>query len=184
MLFYLRNQRANTEGSPIMMRVTLNGVQSRLSVQRRIPKSYWNAARGEVKRSFEGAASINLHLDLLRSQAYQAYSKLERTESYFTAQHVTDLMQGKTEGRFQPLVAFWDTHNEGLKLQIGKTVSKALWRKHNSALNHLTSFLLLQYGTSELPVSKVSKMDIDGFYSTSLNMPAMDITRPLRTCSS
>lgn len=164
MLFYLRNQRANTEGSPIMMRVTLNGVQSRLSVQRRIPKSYWNPSRGEVKRSFEGATSINLHLELLRSQAYQAYSKLERTESYYTAQHVTDLMQGKTEGRFQPLVAFWDAHNEGLKLQIGKTVSKALWRKHNSALNHLTSFLLLQYGTSELPVSKVSKMDIHGFY--------------------
>ena len=129
-LFYIRNQRENKDGSPIMMRITLNGVQARQSVQRRVPKKHWNNTRGEVKHRFEESHSINMHLEMLRSQAYSAFSKLERAEEHFSAQCVLNLMQGKNDGKLQTFIEVWERHNDELKLLVGKTISANVTAKH------------------------------------------------------
>jgi integrase len=164
-LFYIRNQRENKEGSPIMMRITVNGVQARQSVGRRVPKSYWDKKRGEVKLSFNQAQSINLHLEKLRSQAYIVYSRLERFEEHFSAQCLLDHMQGKSDGKLQTVLEYWEIQNDEIKRLIGKTSSHANWRKHNTARRHFGNFLMLKYGTADLPIYKLSRTHLDGFYS-------------------
>ena len=165
MLFYIRNQRANKEGSPIMMRITLNGQQARESVQRRVPKKYWDKTRGEVKHRFEEAHSINMHLEMLRAKAYSAFSKLERAEEHFSAGCVLDLMNGKNEGKLQTFIEVWQQHNDDLKLLVGKTISHNYWRKHNCVKNHLERFLLLKYKSTDLPISKITGTHIEEFYN-------------------
>ena len=164
-LFYIRNQRENKDGSPIMMRITLNGVQARKSVQRRVPKKHWNNTRGEVKHRFEESHSINMHLEMLRSQAYSAFSKLERAEEHFSAQCVLNLMQGKNDGKLQTFIEVWERHNDELKLLVGKTISHNYWRKHNCVKNHLVRFLILKYKSADLPVSKITGIHIEEFYN-------------------
>jgi hypothetical protein len=164
-LFYIRNQRENKDGSPIMMRITLNGVQARQSVQRRVPKKHWNNTRGEVKHRFEESHSINMHLEMLRSQAYSAFSKLERAEEHFSAQCVLNLMQGKNDGKLQTFIEVWERHNDELKLLVGKTISHNYWRKHNCVKNHLVRFLILKYKSADLPVSKITGIHIEEFYN-------------------
>ena len=60
--YYLRNGRANDKGSPIMMRITLNGDQLNFSINHRVPEKFWNS---KLSKASKGYCTSSKKLDII-----------------------------------------------------------------------------------------------------------------------
>lgn len=163
--YYLRNGRANDKGSPIMMRITLNGDQLNFSINHRVPEKFWNSKLSKASKGYEGYRELNRYLQDLEFRAFDAFSTLEREEEEFTLSNIRDLMNGVGVGSVRYFGDLWDEQIEDVRSRVGKNLAYATYQRYLTSRKHFTSFLIDTYNTRNLRVSKLQKHHLESYYS-------------------
>lgn len=163
--FFLRKSRANHEGAPIMLRITVNGRKKTTSVHRRVPEHLWCDKKSRVKGSNDGASSLNLYLDNIKSRTVQSYSDLKNVEEHVTADMVMNRVLGRSEGGHQGVIELYERYLEELHEQIDVSSSQALWQKNQRVKGFLQEFLRKKHHCQDIPVARFTYDHVQGFYN-------------------
>ena len=151
----MNKSKLNHEGAPIMLRITINGVQVTMNVKRRINPNDWDSKcyMPKVKNAFTD--DLYVYLETLRSKAFNAFTELTKDYDEVTPGMVRDYLQGVKGGATKTINEIWKEHNDNLYQLIGKENSRALWQKHNAAHNHLKAFLKLHHRVGDMPIKQI-----------------------------
>lgn len=122
-LFFIKKHRTLRNGkSPIYLRVTYNGSQAEFGVKRSISETHWNQKSGRSNSNEQWAKELNLHLEYVQHQVYQAQVDLRLKQSFITAQAIKNRYLG-TDQDNKTLIQVYSEHNRNLKSGIGITHS-------------------------------------------------------------
>jgi site-specific recombinase XerD len=151
----MNKSKSNHEGAPIMLRITINGVQVTMNVKRRINPKDWDSKCYMPKVTNAFTDDLYVYLETLRSKAFNAFTELTKDYDEVTPAMVRDYLQGVKGGSTKTINEIWKEHNDNLYQLIGKGNSRALWQKHNVAHNHLKAFLKLKHRVGDMPIKQI-----------------------------
>lgn len=155
LLFIINRSKANKDGAPILLRITIDGVMVAMSLRKRIHEEFWNSKTGMPRGNSVLAQDVYIYLESIRTRAYQCYTELSREFGAVTPHQVRDTIQGVHGGSSRTLLEIWNEHNQELKSMIGKECSYTVWQKHNTAVKHFKDFLQVHYRTSDIPINQM-----------------------------
>ncbi|KAB2805315.1 site-specific integrase [Phaeocystidibacter luteus] len=165
LLFILNKSKVNSEGAPIVLRITLNGTTASMNVGRRIPLSEWDKKAREPKRRSMHFDEISALLETYRMKAYQAYSDLLKEYDEITAENVRNRMQGHDGIEIKTIVSVYEAHNQELEKMVGRGISKTVYRKHCTCLKHFKSFMKHQYRMKDMPIKQIKYNVVRAFFN-------------------
>lgn len=154
-LFYLNNSKRNAEGSPVMMRITVNGKMIAFYTRRRTMPETWSKKLGMPNAKDAQSQDLCLYLESLRSKAYTAFTEISREFDEVAPLMIRDFIEGKHGGTIQTIMGVWNEHNEEVKSLIGKQNSYTLWQKHETCRKHFQSFLKERYRSEDIPIKQI-----------------------------
>lgn len=163
LLFVINKSKANKEGAPILLRVTMNGEKVAVNTRRRVPIKDWDGKAGFPYAKTAMLSDLCLYLETFRNKAYSAFTSLTREYDEVTPHMIRDHIQGKFYGASSNFLEFWDYHNERIKETIDISNSKALWRKHTRARNIFQEYLQSKYRTDDFPIKNITFNVIEGY---------------------
>lgn len=163
LLFFLNKSKANKEGAPILLRITINGEKVAVNTKRRIPEELWDVKSGLPFPKNELLQDLTMYLETFRNKAYKGYTELTQQYDEVTPMMLRNFIQGNVPGTQKYFLEYWETHNEKVRESINKGYSKALWRKHCRARTIFQNFLKSKYKMDEIPIKSLKFQIIDEF---------------------
>lgn len=163
LLFIINRSKANKDGAPILLRITIDGSMVSMNLRKRISPKAWSTKTGAPCGNSPEAHDISLYLETIRNRAFQFFTELSREYDDLTPELVRDYLQGSQGGASRSIMEIWEEHNLELKKTIGKQCSYALWQKHNTTKNHFRDFLTIYYRSSDVPIKQVRYQMIHQF---------------------
>jgi len=164
-LFFLRQERENKNGAPLMLRVTINGKSAKTALGIRVPSKDWDVKRSRCRlREHTESKRINIFLENAVSKCNRAYTSLQDEYDVVTADMVINSILGRSEGKLQGIIEIYQKQVDEFESIIGKNSSYALFQKNRTAMNHLKSFLKSKHNCSDLPIVRFSHDHVVGFY--------------------
>ena len=111
LLFYLKKTRINKKGeSPIYMRITVNGKQSALSLNRGVNISMWNTDAGLASGKTKQAKLINSYINTVQASIYEHFKYLRQNQSVVTAVSLKNAFLG-IEEKGKSIIEIYSKHN-------------------------------------------------------------------------
>jgi len=155
MFFIKRTKLLKNHEAPIIMRITLNGERSEVSIQRSIAPEGWNTFKGCAKPSTSFGKELNQHLDQIRHQIYKHQQDLKDKNKPVTALSLKNayLKCGNEKRRY--ILQVYAEHNEDLKSRINKGVSRATFIRHQSSRNNLERFIKATYKRNDCEIKDI-----------------------------
>ena len=96
-LFFLRQERENKNGAPLMLRVTINGKSAKTALGIRVPSQDWDVKRSRCRlREHTESKRINIFLENARSKCNRAYTSLQDEYDVVTADMVINSITGRS----------------------------------------------------------------------------------------
>jgi site-specific recombinase XerD len=165
-LFFLRLERKNNSGAPLMMRVTINGKSAKISLGIRVQPGDWDSKRSRcrLREHIEGKR-INIFIENVISKCNRAFTTLQDEYDVVTAQMVVNALQGKGEGKHQGIIEIFQKQVDELEKLIGKNNSYTHWVKNRTGMNHLRDFLNKKDNVSDIPIGRFTHDHVVGFYN-------------------
>lgn len=97
-LFYLRLERKNKNGAPLMMRVTINGKSAKTSLGIRVQPKDWDTKRSRCRlREHTEGKRINIFIENVTSKCNRAYTTLKDEYDLVTSDMVVNTLQRKEQ---------------------------------------------------------------------------------------
>ena len=156
LLFYLKKTRINKKGeSPIYMRITVNGKQIALSLNRGISISLWNTDAGLASGNTKQAKLINSYINTVQASIYEHFKNLRQNQSVVTAIALKNAFLG-IEEKGKGVIEVFKKHNKDANELIGIDFSKGTVQRYETSLMHTQNFIKLKYG-------------LDDYYLTDIN---------------
>ena len=143
LVFFIRRTklRKNLE-APVLMRITVNGERTDVSIQRTILPEHWNSERGSAKANARFGKELNQFLEQIRLQVYQSHQELLSRNLPVTASALKSAyLNGIGEEESHNLLDLYREHNANLKSMIDKGVSRATYIRHETSRRNLERFL-------------------------------------------
>lgn len=162
-LFYLKKNALKKDGTvPIMIRITVNGVEKARSAKVSVHPDRWDKVKMRVKGRDAYATKINSALDLWERNIGAKYDTLFHYEGYVTAEKVDNAVMG-TDIKKMTLLTLFKQHNDEFKLKVGKTRAENTYRMYCDVYNHVSNFLKLKYNLSDIPLVELKESFIKNF---------------------
>lgn len=165
LLYLLNKSKANQEGAPILLRITINGSQVSMNLGRRIPVNLWNDKTRMPKNKDAFTDDLSEYMESMRNKAYQCYTQLSKEYDDVTPEMVRASLQGVQSGSSRMLMDVWNEHNAEIEKRIGRGVSKVLWQKHRTAKRHFERFLKIEFRCDDIPLRRLDAALVRKFYS-------------------
>ncbi len=155
-LFYCKKNAVKSNGkAPIMARVTLNGEIVQFSVKCEVNPVEWNPKAGRAIGKSASAINLNSLLDGFRANLTQHYRDISDRDVSVTAEKVRNAFLG-LQTREDSLLDLFDHHNENLKAQIGKGVSRDTYMKYLRTRTRLQDFMKYKYNVSDINLKEIN----------------------------
>ena len=155
-LFYCKKNVVKSNGkAPIMARVTLNGEIVQFSVKCEVNPVEWNPKAGRAIGKSASAINLNSLLDGFRANLTQHYRDISDRDVSVTAEKVRNAFLG-LQTREDSLLDLFDHHNENLKAQIGKGVSRDTYMKYLRTRTRLQDFMKYKYNVSDINLKEIN----------------------------
>ena len=88
-LFFIRKSKLLKNGeAPIFLRVTVNGQQDEIRIQRSVPIKLWNNTKGRSKGKDRTSVELNSYIESLTVRLYQIHKELLCQEALITPKHL------------------------------------------------------------------------------------------------
>lgn len=164
-MFFIRRTklRKNLE-APVLMRITVNGERTDVSIQRTILPDQWNRDRGCAKPTTRYGKELNQCLDETRLQVYQCHQELLSKNLPVTAVTLkTAFLHGIEEAEVHTLLDLYREHNSNLKSMIDKGVSRATYIRHETSRRNLERFLHDIYHKEDINIKDITHVFVKDY---------------------
>jgi site-specific recombinase XerD len=154
--FYARKNYVNKDGEVgVMVRISLNGQKTQFSSKLAVKPEFWDTKASFVTGDSTTAHLINEKLHDIKSELNFHYKELERQGIYVTVDKIRDAFLG-VKPQVQMLMIVFKTHNEELKLRIGKDITAAGVEKYERTRSRLGEFMKHQYNMDDIPLREIN----------------------------
>lgn len=173
-MFFIRRTklRKNLE-APVLMRITVNGERTDVSIQRTILPEQWNRDKGCAKPTTQNGKELNLYLNEARLQVYQCHQELLSKKLPVTAKALkTAFLHGTEEAEVHTLLDLYREHNANLKSMIDKGVSRATYIRHETSRRNLERFIHDIYHREDINIKDITHVfvkDYENYLRTTRN---------------
>lgn len=164
-MFFIRRTklRKNLE-APVLMRITVNGERTDISIQRTILPEQWNSDRGCAKPATRFGKELNQCLDQIRLQVYQCHKELlSRNLPVTTASIKTTFLHGIEDAEVHTLLDLYREHNNNLKTSIDKGVARATYTRHETSRRNLERFLHDVYQREDINLREITHVFVKDY---------------------
>ena len=152
--YYARKNYVNKDGEVgVMVRISLNGQKTQFSSKLAVKPELWDSKASIVTGDSTTAHLINEKLRDIKSELNFHYKELERQGTYVTVDKVRDAFLG-VKPQVQMLMVVFKTHNEELKLRIGKDITAAGVEKYERTRSRLGDFIKHQYNMDDIALER------------------------------
>ena len=88
-LFFIRKSRLKKNGeAPVFLRITINGQQDEIRIQRSVPVNLWNNLKGCSKGKDRVSLELNSYIEALKVRLYQIHKELLCRDALITPQNM------------------------------------------------------------------------------------------------
>jgi len=164
-MFFIRRTRLrkNLE-APVLMRITVNGERTDVSIQRTILPEQWNSDRGCAIANTRFGKELNQCLDQIRLQIYQCHQELMLRNLPVTAAAIkTAFLHGAEDTEVHTLLDLYREHNANLKTSIDKGVSRATYIRHETSRRNLERFLHDVYQREDINLKEITHVFVKDY---------------------
>ena len=165
-LFFIRKSRVSKSGeAPIILRLTVDGTQTSLTIPFKIPPDNWSTqgccAIGRSKQS----NTINQHLDAIKTRIYQIYRQAEIDGKNLNAQEMLNIYLNKNQDteKIPTLVEFFNEHNEQQKQLVNVDIIAKTAQRYQTTLRYVVEFMQSKYNKSDMELSDIKAPFITAF---------------------
>lgn len=162
-LFILRKPQNSSTLSHIYLRVTINGIQKEISTGLKCPKNKWNQNSGRIDSKKEEFQAINIELDLIQQKVFEAKVNIVASEKELTTVSIIDAVLGRNKAKEITLISVFQEHNDRFAELVGIEVSHTTWVRYKTTMEHVSNFIQLKYGESDIPVKDINFEFVEGF---------------------
>ena len=161
--FYIRSNRVDSKGLvPIYMRITVNGVDNSISINRKISEKSWDVKRGCAKPRMTEADEINAYLESLRRRVFEAHRLLIEEGKVVTPDAVLSIVLGLKERNYT-LIKLMERHNKNMETGLGITSSLGNYKNYKTSLKYLKEFVKTHTGNTDVLLTEVDNNFIDSY---------------------
>ena len=162
-LFYPKKSQKDKKGLiPIYLRITLNGVRTELSANRKVEALKWDSNTQRGKGKSEEVRTLNDHLDHLENQVKHDFNSLNNRNAEISAEILHDMLTGKNQKRYS-LVTLFETNNKLIEQEKGEKYSKSTIDQYKTTLERVKIFLLQEYEFTDIDLAKLDVLFIRRF---------------------
>jgi site-specific recombinase XerD len=162
-LFYLKKSKEDKVGLiPIYLRITINGVRTEISTNRKIELFKWDSKSQRAKGRSDEARNLNNHIDNLENQVKRDYNSLIEKNTVITADILSDLLGGENRTKYF-LIKIFETNNKLIKKEEGYKYSKRTIGQYKTVLERLKLFLSEDYTSNDIELEKLDVFFIRKF---------------------
>ncbi len=136
LFFRIRKKRSLPTHSSILARLSVGSERIEFSLNRSVKTSLWDTINRKAKGSSTEAKKLNLFLDEVRMNVFDAYDQLRREKKFLSAQAVKDRYFNQDISKLTLLAAF-EYHNE----EVTHTLAPGTIRHYTITLSHVKRFL-------------------------------------------
>jgi len=152
-LFFLKQGRKlNTDALPIYLRITIDGKQAEMSIQRSCERFRWNQSTGRTSGKTEEACQLNNYLDSLQGKMFDIQRGCEIKGQHMTAILVKKKLLGISGEREHNLIQIYEYHNQQFGQLAGKEYSLGTFKKYKSAISSLKNFIQWKFSQADISI--------------------------------
>ena len=97
-LFFIRKSRLKKNGeAPVFLRITINGQQDEIRIQRSVPINLWNNLKGCSKGKDRVSLELNSYIEALKVRLYQIHKGLLCRDALITPKNMLVKLFSKEE---------------------------------------------------------------------------------------
>ena len=153
--FYIRANRPDSLGRvPVYLRLTVSGMESTISINRKINPKVWDSIRGIVKLRTKEADELNPYIETLREKATEAHRQLIREGKPATPEGILSIILRRKEREFT-IVKLMERHNHQMEAGLGITSSYGNYKNYRTSLRYLQEFIENEYRQKDLLLSEL-----------------------------
>jgi len=162
-LFYIKRSKTDSEGkSMIYLRVTINQKRAEVSTKLKVDIDKWCTSTSKGLGRSSEIRILNNKLEKINTKILDLYQRLESKKDSISSRDLIDAFQGKIEIE-KILIKIFDDHNKMVEKLVGKDFAPGTLERYKTARMHVYKYLLLEYKTQDIPITKVDLKFINGF---------------------
>lgn len=161
-LFFIRKSKLLKNGeAPIFLRVTVNGQQDEIRIQRSIPVRLWNNQKGCSKGKDRVSMELNSYIESLTVRLYQIHKELVCQEAWVTPKHLLIKLFSKEERR--TVLSTMKRYMEDWTALIGKEYQKSTLSRYGNCYESLKIAINEFYKKEDIAFNELNGEFIDAF---------------------
>lgn len=154
--FYIQKSRVAKDGqAPILLRVTVNGQRSVVSVNLKVNPKNWNSVAGKSIANTRKDDEVNARLDTIRLRVMQIYREMELDREPITAQKIIDKYLGRDSHSEIMLLDVFREHNDRCHKLSGNGMASATVVRYETSYKHTAAFIESVYKKQDIPIADV-----------------------------
>ncbi|MDO7172569.1 site-specific integrase [Mariniflexile sp. AS56] len=163
LLFYPRGNDIDKMGNaPVYLRITVNGKRSEFSIKRKVTLNKWNSEAGKLRGTTDDVRKLNRYMDSIKNKVFKIHEKLTEDEIFITAEGIKNIYLGKVSKQ-KMLLEIFQIHNDKTEKLVGKEFAPGTVERYKTAKKHVENYIILDYGTNDIPIKNVDHKFITGF---------------------
>lgn len=162
--FIARKSRVNKEGeTAIVLRITMNGQRAEIYTNRYVAPGNWDAGKGQSNGKSKKDLELNRYLNTIRTKICEIHNQLVMRDEMITPEVLKRAFLGKLEKPMMLCDAFRSVNKKMReKFERGDIVEGTVLRWER-CVKYLEEFLLLNQGTKDIPMKKLTSGMVDDF---------------------
>lgn len=162
-LFYIKKARIGKLGeTPILARITLNGVRAEFQLKRKVKPEQWDSAKERVNGKGSIVEEINNYLTGVRATIFNIHQEIEMSGREITADLLKRRFLGMGTSQ-KTLLELFDEHNKKMNALVGKEFSQKTADRYETTYKHLSEFMQRQLHRKDVAISEVNYQFITDF---------------------
>lgn len=141
--------------SPLFLRISYNQERAEISLRRFINPELWDSSKQIVKGRNEEAKSVNEQITAYKLVIYNHHTRLLKNGEQITAQSLKSAFMG-IDVKGKSLVEAFNYHNLKIHEQIGKGYAIATYKRFETTLGLLKTFLKAKYNIDDILLQNIN----------------------------
>ncbi len=154
-LFFIRKSKLLKNGeAPIFLRVTVNGQQDEIRIQRSVPIKLWNNTKGCSKGKDRTSVELNSYIESLTIRLYQIHKELVCREALITPKHLLVKLFSKEERR--TVLGTMRKYMKDWMALIGKEYQKSTLSRYGNCYESLKAVIHEFYKKEDISFNELN----------------------------
>lgn len=152
--FYQR-RKESTKDVAINCRITIQGKRLDISTGLKISPQLFDTSRNMALGRSSQASNVNRRLDMLKTEINSIIIKYDHANEKLTKEKLKNELAGRAE-KSKSLLFVYRMHNKDIAKRIGHGYSDATLEKYNLTKAHVSNFLQVDSGNSDIELSELN----------------------------